>query len=139
MATDAVFNFTRNYPYIEDTAFNVAVQVYENWSEQRRLISAQPRKVFTCNFYPLTKTEADLIKAFYIARKASYEQFLFDNPLDLIRYTVRFVENTFRVERVAFNTYKITVSLQTIYQKDTIMLFVNDYITHTEYTARIKV
>jgi hypothetical protein len=121
--SEALFNFTRNYPYDEETQYNVLVSVADNWDEQRRLISAQPKKIFTCNFYPLTKTEVDLIKAFFVARSGSYEAFKFDNPLDLVRYNVRFVDNSFKCSRVAFNTYRVTVMLQSLYTQATISSF----------------
>jgi len=127
--TEELFNFTRNYPFEEETQYNVSVQTAENWAEQRRLKSAQPRKIFTCTFYPLTKTEVDLIKAFYVARRGSYEQFKFDNPLDLLRYNVRFVDNSIKVSRRAFNTYEVTLMLQTLSLQAVISMYAYELIS----------
>jgi hypothetical protein len=136
--SEAFFNFTRNYPFNEETQYNVVVSTAENWDEQRRLISAQPRKIFTCNFYPLTKTEVDLIKAFFVARSGSYESFKFDNPLDLVRYNVRFVDNSFKCERVAYNTYRASVMLQSLSTQATISNFSYEMIAITE-NAQLQV
>ena len=129
----ANFSFQRNYPFDEEIQFNVLVSESENWSEQRRVISANPRRIFTCNFYPLTKTEIDLIKAFYVARVGIYEAFDFDNPLDGIRYSVRFVDKSFKSSRVAFNTYKASVMLMTLRVQTTISLFVTDLVDILEW------
>jgi hypothetical protein len=130
--SDSLFNFTRNYPFDEETKFNVVISTSENWSEQRRLKSASPRKNFTVNFYPATKTEVDAIKAFFVARSGPYEDFKFDNPLDNLRYSVRFVDDSIKVSRVAYNTYKVSLQLQTLNAITTLSLFVYGGITVTE-------
>lgn len=107
--------FTRNFPFVWGGEYNVIQDTFEDWHEQRRLISASPRYDFSINFYPITKTEALAIKAFYDARHGPYESFKFTNPIDEIKYTVKFLTPKLDIKRTAFNTYKMSVELQKVF------------------------
>jgi phage-related protein len=104
-------SYERNYPFTEKIEYNVLVSQFENWSEQRRVKCANPRRMFVITFYPKTLTEATAIKNFFIAREGAYDSFTFTNPMDSTEYTVRFMENSFAMERTAYNTVRMQVTL----------------------------
>jgi len=104
-------SYERNYPFTEEIAYNVITTDFENGAEQRRLKSENPKTIFTINFFPKTLTEATAIKAFFKARQGSYDTFTFTNPLDSVEYTVKFMDNSLKMERVAYNTVRMQVVL----------------------------
>lgn len=104
-------DFVRNYPFDEETLYDVLVSSFEKWYEQRRLRSSENKKVFTLNFYPITLTESNLLLDFYNRCYGIYSTFYFTNPLDSVKYKVRFVDGSFKRSRVAYDTYKVQLSL----------------------------
>ena len=113
MASEADFADTqqRNYPFDEEIIFNTLVSTYENWVEQRRLKSSQGRRIWKLNFYPITLAESIDIYDFFSARHGNYEQFKFTNPLDSIKYDVRFVEGSLKRSRMHYSTFKVELQL----------------------------
>jgi len=103
--------FTRNYPFTDETGYDVQETVFENGDKQYRLINEQDHMAFVLNFFPLTLTESQDILDFFKARNGKYEAFKFTNPLDGKLYDVRFKESTMSRERIAYNTFRMRVSL----------------------------
>jgi hypothetical protein len=137
MASTADFaQFTRNYPFIDEISCDVQTSKFENGAEQRRLINNQEDGDFVINFYPLTKAESQDIVDFFKARNGSYESFKFTNPLDGKLYDVKFKENGFSRERVAYNTFKVRTVLKWIYPYSAYcQVNVNDSVGVSEYVS----
>ena len=102
-----VFNdFPRGLPYKRSTVTNVKVIEFENGVEQRRdLWGGLNKKVFQIEFKVNTKAEIMAIHDFYVSKVGPSGTFSFTCPIDDVTYNVRFVENTFDVERRFYNTY----------------------------------
>lgn len=139
MVNEDFAQFTRNYPFVEENRFNVLLSTAENWWEQRRIKNANERKVFNLTFYPITLSEVNSIKAFYEARTGMYEQFKFTNPIDGIQYDVRFIDNSLKVERISYNTYKIEVSLITLTRVSILSVNIFDGINADEFVALLDI
>jgi hypothetical protein len=107
-------DFPRTYPFTEEISYDVLVSEFEKLYEQRRLKSTDNRLAFTINMYPLTKLESDVILDFYKRSFGRAHTFKFTSPLDSVAYRVRFADSSFKRERVAFNTFRIQVTLMKV-------------------------
>lgn len=101
--------FLRSYPYIEIIQCDIDTvdlgggytQIIDRWGRNK--------KEFQINFPVMTKAEFDPIVQFYLRNYKN--TFYFTEPLDSIRYIVRFKENSFKRERSHFDTYFGAVNL----------------------------
>ncbi len=101
----ADFTYTPDRVVEEEVMFNTLVSRFENGVEQRRAKWANPLRRWRLYFKIRTQTEMEAVRDFYIAKKGSYESFTWDNPNDGQTYTVRFVEDSFRIKRVHYQIY----------------------------------
>ena len=67
---------------------NVLISQFDVGLEQRRT-KGPPRRRWALRFRK-GQVDADTIWSFYVARRGSFEAFLWSNPLDGVQYTVRF-------------------------------------------------
>jgi hypothetical protein len=137
MASTADFGqFTRNYPFVDETSYDVQETIYENGTKQFRLINEQEDIIFVLNFYPLTRVESQNILDFFKARQGKTEAFKFTNPLDGRIYDVRFAENKLSRERVAYDTFRIRISLENAFPFGAYnQINVSDTISLTEHLS----
>lgn len=112
---DDFAKFLRGYPFIERTRANVEVLEFESGVEQRRDIWGRMKKEFEINFPPMTKSEMEEVRNFYVERVGPSEVFQFTSPLDNKIYKVRFIEGSLEVERRHFDTYFGRVTLVEVF------------------------
>jgi phage-related protein len=98
----------------EDPSYNVDIIQFEDTSEQRALSGDIPTNIWTVETDTLTTAEKDTIRAFFLARKGSFEAFNWVSPLDNLTYKVRFVPKTFKISDVDSINWKISFNLQRI-------------------------
>jgi len=99
-------DFIRGLPYRRSTISNVKVVEFENGSEQRRdLWGGKTKKVFQIQFNVNTKTEITAIHDWFVAKSGPATSFEFTCPIDNVTYNVRFVDNSFEIERRFYGTY----------------------------------
>lgn len=92
----ALFNWKPfNTPKIQES-FNVLTSTFENGKTQKRLKCRKPT-IWTLSFRT-TYAEMMEIKAFFVARKGSYESFSWADPYSGETKTVRFKEDKFEAE-----------------------------------------
>ena len=108
--------YPRGYPFIQSTITNVVIVEFENGYEQRRdLWGGKTKKVFEVHFNVNTKTEIQAIESYFISKVGPAAAFSFENPVDGLTYNVRFVDNSFKVERRFYNTYFASCLLKEVF------------------------
>ena len=75
------------YIYRSTTSWNTLVSTFETGEEQRRSKRALSQATFDLQYHALAVAAADAIRAFYDARKGSYEAFNFPSYGELITGT----------------------------------------------------
>ncbi len=105
------FNYDRGFPFYEETISKVLVSEVENGWEQRRDVWGKTKKKFTIHFNVNSKTEIGTIRDFFVSKTGPKDTFTFTNPVDSTEYTVRYVDNSFKIERQNFGTYNARVEL----------------------------
>jgi len=109
-------DFPRGYPYIRESISNVIIAEFENGAEQRRdLWGGKTKKVFELQFNVNTKAEITAIHDWFVSKVGPAQTFPFVCPIDNQTYTVRFAQNTFRIERRYFGTYFGSCSLVEVF------------------------
>jgi len=99
-------DYPRGLPYRRETVSNVAVIEFENGVEQRRDIwGGKTKKVFEIRFNVNTLAEIKAVHDFFVTKVGPSTSFSFTCPLDSQTYTVRFLENSFEIERRFYGTY----------------------------------
>ena len=84
---------------------------FESGREQRRSKSDAPRRGFHLEFNAIPESTANAIRVFFDSRKGSWDSFSFTNPADGVTSTVRFADDTFRLEHVATGICCLTIDL----------------------------
>jgi len=108
--------YPRGLPFIQSTITNVLIVEFENGYEQRRdLWGGKTKKSFEVHFNVNTKTEAQAIESYFISKIGPATAFTFQNPVDGQTYNVRFVENSFKMERRFYGTYFAVVQLKEVF------------------------
>jgi len=85
--SDVIFDtgvVTPWYPFTEEPIYNVLKSNMASGTEQRRLIYDSPRRRFTVKFSLLSRTDMDIVKAFFNARRGEYDAFYFPNNNDRV-------------------------------------------------------
>jgi len=99
-------DFPRGLPFLMRTITNVEIASFDDGTEQRRDIwGGKQKREFTISFNVNTKAEMMAVHDFYVAQKGPSLSFPFTNPITDEVITVRFVENSFVVERRHYGTY----------------------------------
>ena len=102
-------DFLRGYPYIEVTLANIDTIQFDNGVEQIVDRWGRVKRRFDISWPVSTKTSAIEIRDFYKENIGKSMTFL--NPLDNQSYTVRFLDNSYRLERRHYDTYYAATSL----------------------------
>lgn len=94
-------DFLRGLPFYESTDVNVISVEFESGVEQTADLWGRHKRKFDVNFPPMTIAESMKLRTFYESKIGL--TFPFKNPLDGVTYTVRFMDNSFQLERRHFN------------------------------------
>lgn len=103
--------FDRGLPYSEIVEFNILESEFENGVKQYRDKWHTNRRRFEIVFKANTKAEIIDIRDFFINKEGKVTSFEFTEPLESTTYTVRFDENSFKVERLHHGVYNAKVTL----------------------------
>jgi phage-related protein len=98
----------------ESIEYDTMVTGFENGVEQRRLRSANGRRIFKLTFRNRTDSEIDSIRTFWTGKYGSLTSFTWTNPNDATEYTVRFMENTFKITRTGYDSFDCQLGLMQI-------------------------
>jgi phage-related protein len=103
-------SFLRGYPYVEITRSNTeSIDLGGGYEQIIDFWGGKTKKEFEITFPVMTKTEVDPILLFYNRNYKSI--FYFTDPLDSVRYFVKFSENNFKRNRDHYNTYTGSIKL----------------------------
>lgn len=89
----------------EEIKYNTLVTQFENGYEQRRRKWANPLRMFKLQCKFRTQTEMENLRDFFTGKYGSYTSFTWTNPNDSTEYTVRYDEDSLKIERVAYQIY----------------------------------
>lgn len=103
------FAYSPDFTLTEQVHFKTLVSQFENFTEQRRNVVANPRRLFTLRFKNRTKTEMENVRDFFISKKGEYSSFTWTNPNDETEYTVRFDEDSFQFDNKAYEVYDFEI------------------------------
>lgn len=98
-------DFLRGYPYTIEDLTNVDVVEFENGVVQKKDNWGRTKKVFGITFNVNSKTEILAIKDFFETQIGPAGSFSFTCPVLGTAFTVRFKENSFKIERRYYGTY----------------------------------
>lgn len=84
-----------SYSVVKVPQFQTLIVKYGNWVEQRRALQTNPNYKFTLQFELLDPSDADLILAFFVARKGAYEAFYLTNPEEAYRSSIWVAATTY--------------------------------------------
>jgi len=85
---------------------NVQIVEFENGVEQRRDVwGGKTKKIFDIQFNVNSKAEIVAVHDYFVNQLGPATSFSFTCPIDGNTYTVRFVEDSFDIERRFFGTY----------------------------------
>ena len=107
----ADFTIQPDFVLEEEVAFNTLISQFENGVEQRRATRANSIRKFNLVFKTRTKAEMQAVRDFFIGKKGMLTSFTWNNPNDSTDYTVRFVDDTFKHQNVAYGIYDFNLSL----------------------------
>lgn len=102
-------NFLRTYPFVEVTLRKVDIIELGGGYEQMIDWWGRTKKGFNINIAISYLDEILPVRTFYEENYGS--TFDFTNPIDNVKYRVRFVDNAFPIQRIAFNTYVSSLQL----------------------------
>jgi phage-related protein len=99
-------DFPRGLPYNLSVLTNVEIIEFDDGTEQRRdLWGGKTKKQITIMFNVNSKTEIMAIHDFFVSQCGPSQSFEFEDPITEETLNVRFVENSFNVERRHYGTY----------------------------------
>lgn len=84
------FTLTPDFTFDESPQFSTLISQFENGYEQRRAKWSAPLRKFHLVYQNRSRTDMELVKAFFIAKMGKYDSFTWTNPNDSVEYTVRF-------------------------------------------------
>jgi len=82
----------------EMVGYNVLISEFENGTEMRRLKHANPIIGFRIKSPILTAAQMKEYRDFFIGQYGALDTFDFTSPFDGVKYSVRFVENSFKTQ-----------------------------------------
>lgn len=106
-------NLKPDYPVTETVTFNSITQdiPFGPTKTRRRWDYNLTKRGFQLSFSSMTKLEMQLLVSFFNARLGKYESFVWENPLDLIPYTVRFADDSLDIDESGENSFDIKINL----------------------------
>lgn len=108
---DATVGLTPEYTFPTTATFKTLISTGEAGKERRRSKRSIQRGEWKLKFGYLTETEADLIWAFYLARKGAYEAFTWQDPVKGgAPISVRFKDDSLTKAYFQFNSYSLSLT-----------------------------
>lgn len=104
------FTYTPDYVFVETPTFNTLISKFESGVEQRRAKRSAVQRKWTLQFTNKGKTEADAVNTFFQGKKGALTAFTWTNPIDSVEYTVRFVDDSFEMNLIAYQLYSYQFS-----------------------------
>jgi len=102
-------NFLRGYPYVEVSMTKVTSIEFESGHEQILDRWGRDKKQFKITLPVAQKDDATPVRDFYIRNIG--KTFFFTEPIDSVRYTVRFADKGYNLERRHYETYFAKITL----------------------------
>lgn len=90
------------YVYEEAITYKTSITTYEDGTETRHS-RGSPKRMFTLRFLAVDEATRDTLHNFHQATYGSATTFQWENPLDLVTYNVRFMEDTLTEENISYN------------------------------------
>jgi phage-related protein len=105
----ADFTYIPDFVVTQTQEFKTLVSKFENGAEQRRGKWAAPIHAFKLQFKNRMQSEMEGIRAFFSNKQGALIPFSWENPIDLIEYTVRFKEDSLTIDLIAYQIYNIAL------------------------------
>lgn len=100
-----------DYVYTEEIAYKTAISEFENGVEQRRSLWPNPKRKFTLQYNNRSSSDLETIQTLFQGKLGAFGSLTFTNPNDDTEYTVRFVEDSLKVEKVFYELYNFQFDL----------------------------
>ncbi len=94
-----------DYVYTEEIAYKTAISEFENGVEQRRSLWPSPKHKFTLQYKNRTSAELATITSLFNSKLGALTSFTFTNPNDNTEYTVRFLEDSLKIDKVFYELH----------------------------------
>src|SRR3990167_2437360 len=101
------FTVNPDFVYEQEKKYNTLITDFESGKEQRRKKWANPKRRFLLRYRNIGQTEYNSIISFFDSQSGAFDTFSWTNPMDSVAYTVRFLEDTLKVEELAYQRYAI--------------------------------
>lgn len=108
------FSYSIDRVVEEEIQYQTLISSFESGYEQRRKRWENPLRRFTLEATNRTQSEMENIRNFFTGKYGSYSSFTWTNPNDSTEYTVRFMEDSLKIERVAYQVYELEFKFQEI-------------------------
>ena len=105
----ADFTYLPDFVLVENKEYKTLISKFENGTEQRRGKWSSPLHTFNLQFKNRTQAEMEDLKAFFSDKEGMLDAFTWENPIDSTEYTVRFKEDGFTAELVAYQIYNVVL------------------------------
>lgn len=109
--TDWNAAWSPQFVYVSGQTYRTLITPFESGAEQRRKKWSATRRRFHIVFNHIEKATADSILALYAEKYGAYDTFSFTNPADSASYTVRFVEDSFKLEFITDTVARLECEL----------------------------
>lgn len=109
------FTPTPEYVIEEKPEFDTLISGARTGIEQRRSRRATSLREWKLQFKNRTLTEYETIRDFYLARLGPHAAFEWENPLDSVRYIVRFKSDSLKSKKKNYNVIDMEVKFREVY------------------------
>lgn len=109
--TDWNAAWSPQFVYVSGVNWRTLITPFESGKEQRRKKWTTDKRRFHIVFNAIAKATADSILSLYNEKYGAYDTFSFTNPADTTSYTVRFVEDSFKLEFISSAVCKLECEL----------------------------
>jgi uncharacterized protein (TIGR02217 family) len=99
------------YSFTKEVEFKTLISQFENGVEQRRNKWSQGKRQFTVLFDLLSPTNMGYLYDFYVARKGSYESFVYIDPITSSSVDCRFVDDKLSFEEFSHDLRRTGLKL----------------------------
>jgi phage-related protein len=107
----ADFVLKPHYVFTKTSEYKTLVSNFENGVEQRRAKWATPLKTWKLQWRNIEATDVSTIQTLFDAKLGSYSSFTWTNPVDSVDYTVRFKDDSLKIDLTTYNRYAVELEL----------------------------
>jgi phage-related protein len=105
------FSLTCGYTIEETPTFNTLISKFENGVEQRRAKRSGSIREFNLQCKNMIQSEFVYVRDFFLAKKGALTSFTWTNPNDSAEYTVRYKEDSLKIQRTNYQIYDFSFVL----------------------------